>query len=762
MNKITKYFEKGNGQEGNKPQAVTRRSIASEKTVFLDNLTRSPERDTDSECFKENADEFTLAKGTIQGSICYTMFTDGACLPNPGTCGVGYVVYNPEGVEIYTNSLHIGTGTNNTSEYLGVVFGLRSAINLGIRRIEVMCDAELVVKQVNNKERVVDGKMKVLYNKVHELLKQFDYATINWIPREANVRADGLAKRGKGKGMMKVPEIANRSNQMSESRPTTLNTNIINGNKELGSSASRDNSHKSNNNYSETDLKEIDKMLEDSNKPKSKRGRPKKNNNVNSQQSTPNKKLDFSFANMNIEVEGQINVTQLANDTIHELEQMLGAASQPNEYENMNPNEPLVGGEEIQDGKSYSIAPQGENRYEQGMNGYLPGPSLPIEQFSNHTDFPPQGSLVVNEIECALSHCQNGEKANQQNEIMTRVQGMGRAVDCMERHLSGQENKLSAMMLFNNQIVSKTRELDNTMKQLLQYGNELLEPWRENVSNILSSILDSSKNLENIVSVTITDYQELNRRVNILGDELYILKQSKEELEQRVFNQECLHEISACGLDKQNERNHENGRSQQEKIAEIIDEFKQEWNRCKIEEQQFWYNKLENLKSEAQADHQKLQSLIDQRSHEIKDLSNRIENMNIEKHFSSEDPVDSNIKIDRAKRNVIHGGLDAIKNMTSNEKLSHDRIRRGDWRHKAIERLILNPGKLDTKSANGKTVLFEFTVGREKIYYDVERINHIKEHHQKRMYKHNDRPLVINDENNFREYEEGFAYSLNH
>jgi len=144
--------------------------------------------------FKENDLEFRQAQLKIKDSEMYRIQTDGASRGNPGPASVGYVISDSAGNELYGNAMSVDEGTNNMAEYLGVIFGLRSVINLGIKRISVYCDSELVVNQVNGKYKVVNEEMKAYCEEVKSLLKELRECEVKWIPRGENLRANQLAQ----------------------------------------------------------------------------------------------------------------------------------------------------------------------------------------------------------------------------------------------------------------------------------------------------------------------------------------------------------------------------------------------------------------------------------------------------------------------------------------------------------------------------------------------------------------------------------------
>ena len=142
----------------------------------------------------ERIAKFEKVKNVIKASEVYTIHTDGASKGNPGPASVGYIISDAGGKEIYTNAMTIGEGTNNMAEYVGVIFGLKSAIGLGIKRIHVYSDSELVVKQVNGKYKVSNEEMKVCHEEVKQLCRELSEHEIHWIPRHENKKANDLAQ----------------------------------------------------------------------------------------------------------------------------------------------------------------------------------------------------------------------------------------------------------------------------------------------------------------------------------------------------------------------------------------------------------------------------------------------------------------------------------------------------------------------------------------------------------------------------------------
>ena len=122
---------------------------------------------------------------------------DGACQPNPGWGGAGFVIKDGyTGRQLGSGSRSTGWSTNNQSEYHGMIDGMERAHALGIRRLAVEGDSELVVKQMNGVYRTHDSSLQQLNGFASKLELMFQTVTFRHIPRRDNYEADALAKDG--------------------------------------------------------------------------------------------------------------------------------------------------------------------------------------------------------------------------------------------------------------------------------------------------------------------------------------------------------------------------------------------------------------------------------------------------------------------------------------------------------------------------------------------------------------------------------------
>lgn len=123
------------------------------------------------------------------------MKVDGACYPNPGNMAIGIVIYK-DGELFKKISEAIGYGTNNIAEYKALIRGLEEVTKINPERIDVYCDSQLVVKQLNKIYKVKDKGIIPLFNRVEEIVQTISGKIyFIWDRRDNNFVADGLAKR---------------------------------------------------------------------------------------------------------------------------------------------------------------------------------------------------------------------------------------------------------------------------------------------------------------------------------------------------------------------------------------------------------------------------------------------------------------------------------------------------------------------------------------------------------------------------------------
>ena len=156
---------------------------------------------------KRKSAEPDLFEGEIPGSgsrplLEYAvMHCDGASSGNPGESGIGIVIdlackETPcKGfTEAHRFSEYIGLATNNIAEYSALLKGLKMARSLGVKKIKIFLDSELVVRQINGQYKVRHKNLLPLWVRATNALNEFDEYKVSHVPREMNSEADSLAR----------------------------------------------------------------------------------------------------------------------------------------------------------------------------------------------------------------------------------------------------------------------------------------------------------------------------------------------------------------------------------------------------------------------------------------------------------------------------------------------------------------------------------------------------------------------------------------
>jgi ribonuclease HI len=118
--------------------------------------------------------------------------TDGGARGNPGPAAFAYVLEAENGHVLAAHGEAIGVATNNVAEYRALVAGLARALELGVRKLEVVSDSELLVKQMRGEYRVKNAALRELSVEAARLGRQLDRVTYTAVRREHNELADRL------------------------------------------------------------------------------------------------------------------------------------------------------------------------------------------------------------------------------------------------------------------------------------------------------------------------------------------------------------------------------------------------------------------------------------------------------------------------------------------------------------------------------------------------------------------------------------------
>lgn len=124
------------------------------------------------------------------------MYADGGARGNPGPAAGAAVLFRktPEGTleRCAEAAQYFRHATNNVAEYTGIIVGLRAALELGARTVEVRADSQLAVRQLTGVYKIRNPDLQILAREVRTLVAQFLQVQFHHVPREQNVDADAL------------------------------------------------------------------------------------------------------------------------------------------------------------------------------------------------------------------------------------------------------------------------------------------------------------------------------------------------------------------------------------------------------------------------------------------------------------------------------------------------------------------------------------------------------------------------------------------
>ncbi|XP_015931939.1 uncharacterized protein LOC107458253 [Arachis duranensis] len=146
---------------------------------------------------------------------------------NQASGGAGIILESPSRV-IYEQSIKFEFPvSNNQAEYEALLGGLALAKEVGVMRLEICSDSQVVTSQVIRSYQARDLLLQKYLEKVRELSKLFEEVTIQHVPKERNTRADLLSKLASTKpgvgnrfliqGMAKEPAVALHLTRLSPS-----------------------------------------------------------------------------------------------------------------------------------------------------------------------------------------------------------------------------------------------------------------------------------------------------------------------------------------------------------------------------------------------------------------------------------------------------------------------------------------------------------------------------------------------------------------
>jgi ribonuclease HI len=128
---------------------------------------------------------------------CWTLYFDGSVMKTGAGAGLLFVSPLEEHMR-YAVRLHF-PASNNMAEYEALLCGLKIAIEIGVKRLDVRGDSQLVIDQVMKNASCHDDKMEAYCKAVWALEDKFYGIELNHVPRRYNEEVDELAKIASGR-----------------------------------------------------------------------------------------------------------------------------------------------------------------------------------------------------------------------------------------------------------------------------------------------------------------------------------------------------------------------------------------------------------------------------------------------------------------------------------------------------------------------------------------------------------------------------------
>jgi probable phosphoglycerate mutase len=137
----------------------------------------------------------------------FTAHCDGGSRGNPGPAGYGAVVEDGKGRVVAELNRFLGLQTNNYAEYAGLLAVLEWALANGARRLRVVSDSELMVKQMKGQYKVRSEALLAIYGEAKALVRKLDRFEIRHVLRHLNKDADRLANDAMDRGMARGSRV---------------------------------------------------------------------------------------------------------------------------------------------------------------------------------------------------------------------------------------------------------------------------------------------------------------------------------------------------------------------------------------------------------------------------------------------------------------------------------------------------------------------------------------------------------------------------
>ncbi|MCO5570537.1 hypothetical protein L7F22_024260 [Adiantum nelumboides] len=127
-------------------------------------------------------------------SGAHSLYFDGAYKRKVDKASVGISIQDENGQKVFGKGLLVeNTHSNNEAEYAALALGLEWCVSIGIKRLNVLGDALLLIKQVHGTWACCNQSLVPRLRRVKELIRRFEAIQLYHVPRKGNQEADALA-----------------------------------------------------------------------------------------------------------------------------------------------------------------------------------------------------------------------------------------------------------------------------------------------------------------------------------------------------------------------------------------------------------------------------------------------------------------------------------------------------------------------------------------------------------------------------------------
>ncbi|XP_058189264.1 uncharacterized protein LOC131306853 [Rhododendron vialii] len=152
----------------------------------------------------------------------WRLYFDGAA--NQKGFGIGVLLIEPNGSHIPLAFKLNFEATNNQAKYEACIVGMEVALEIGIEKLEVVGDSNLVVSQTNGDWKVKEEKLKPYHQDLEDLIPHFNKVTFTHVPTLKNRFADALAALA---SMVEIPLSVKLRPIVIEQRDTLVYQHVM-------------------------------------------------------------------------------------------------------------------------------------------------------------------------------------------------------------------------------------------------------------------------------------------------------------------------------------------------------------------------------------------------------------------------------------------------------------------------------------------------------------------------------------------------------